>query len=182
MTLPPTMRAEDGARFQFLRERKLPYKKVGRSLRLSEHDVDARFGQRPTNIGVHLGEASDELVDVDLDCAEACDIAPTILPSTNSVFGRRSSQHRTIFIVARSTPSVSKIRRREKCWWKFDRRDTRRFFQAASTPLEKPSNGMRMGRSRKSNPLHCYGRRANLPPQVFSLDIFPRKVGGTMRN
>ncbi len=48
-----------------------------------------RNGQN-SNIGVILGQPSHGLVDVDLDCAEAVDIAPRFLPETNAVFGRAS--------------------------------------------------------------------------------------------
>ena len=59
-------------------------------LRITQKQVDAHFGTDPLNIGILLGEASGDLVDVDLDCSEACAIAAYFLPPTNSVFGRRS--------------------------------------------------------------------------------------------
>ncbi len=40
------------------------------------------------NIGVLLGEPSGNLVDVDLDCDEAVDLAPEFLPPTDAVSGR----------------------------------------------------------------------------------------------
>jgi P4 family phage/plasmid primase-like protien len=72
------------------RREKRPAQKGWPDLRIPEHDVVGHFSQLPTNIGVLLGEASCELVDVDLDCPESCDLASAILPSTNSVFGRQS--------------------------------------------------------------------------------------------
>jgi len=42
------------------------------------------------NIGVRLGGDSGGLVDVDLDCAEALELADTYLPVTRAVFGRPS--------------------------------------------------------------------------------------------
>lgn len=42
------------------------------------------------NVGVLLGAASGNLVDVDLDCPEALALAPRILPPTGFVFGRKS--------------------------------------------------------------------------------------------
>lgn len=71
-------------------KRKCPVLKGWTGLRLTVGDVASHFERNPMNIGVLLGEASCELVDVDLDCPEACDIAPAILPGTNSVFGRQS--------------------------------------------------------------------------------------------
>jgi putative DNA primase/helicase len=43
-----------------------------------------------SNIGVLLGEASDGLIDVDLDCNEALALASTYLPDTDLVHGRSS--------------------------------------------------------------------------------------------
>jgi primase-like protein/bifunctional DNA primase/polymerase-like protein len=45
---------------------------------------------RNNNVGVILGSWSNGLVDVDLDCAEAVELADRYLPVTNSVFGRAS--------------------------------------------------------------------------------------------
>jgi putative DNA primase/helicase len=71
-------------------QRKGPIRKGWTELRLNVEDVDTYFDSEAMNVGVLLGEASCELVDVDLDCHEACQLASAILPSTNSVFGRSS--------------------------------------------------------------------------------------------
>jgi hypothetical protein len=42
------------------------------------------------NVGVQMGECSDSLVDVDLDCLEARKLAAHLLPPTKSIFGRKS--------------------------------------------------------------------------------------------
>lgn len=51
------------------------------------------------NIGVLLGSASQGLVDIDLDCMEAVRLAPSVLPKTDSVFGRsgRPDSHRLYY-------------------------------------------------------------------------------------
>ena len=54
-------------------------------------DVDKDFGGTRSNIGIVLGAASDDLVDVDLDCDEAIALAPTFLPKTGKRFGRAST-------------------------------------------------------------------------------------------
>src|SRR4051794_25066687 len=59
-------------------------------LRLTEAELPGRFNGRPQNIGVLLGDPSDGLVDVDLDCPEAIAIAHLYLPPTQCIFGRRS--------------------------------------------------------------------------------------------
>jgi len=59
-------------------------------LRLSAAELPAYFNGQPQNIGVLLGEASGQLVDVDLDCAEAVTLAPLFLPQTGATFGRAS--------------------------------------------------------------------------------------------
>jgi hypothetical protein len=42
------------------------------------------------NIGILLGEKSNGLADVDLDCPEAVALAPLMLPPTGAIFGRKS--------------------------------------------------------------------------------------------
>lgn len=58
-------------------------------LRITEADLPKYFADGQ-NIGVILGEASGDLVDVDLDSAEGITLAPSFLPETESTFGRRS--------------------------------------------------------------------------------------------
>jgi hypothetical protein len=50
----------------------------------------AAFARHPGNLGVQLGQASGGLVDVDLDCQEAVELAPQHLPFTPARFGRAS--------------------------------------------------------------------------------------------
>jgi hypothetical protein len=57
------------------------------NLRITEADAPRYFNGK-CNIGINLGEASGGLTDLDLDCPEALDIAPKVLPRTDSIFGR----------------------------------------------------------------------------------------------
>lgn len=70
--------------------KKRPMIKGWTQLRMPPHEVDGHFPSDPMNIGILLGEASSHLVDVDLDCSEACRVAPLLLPKTNAIFGRSS--------------------------------------------------------------------------------------------
>lgn len=47
---------------------------------------------KPMNVGILLGTPSGNLIDVDLDCAEARDLADLLLPDTGWVFGRESAR------------------------------------------------------------------------------------------
>src|ERR1044072_7890297 len=58
----------------------------------TDAELSARFNSHPQNIGVRLGQPSRDLVDVDLDCAEAVAIAPFLLPTTGAIFGRPSTR------------------------------------------------------------------------------------------
>jgi Bifunctional DNA primase/polymerase, N-terminal/Primase C terminal 2 (PriCT-2) len=58
-------------------------------LTISVGDLARYFGTR-ANIGIRLGSASGDLVDVDLDCPEALAIAHLYLPGTQAMFGRQS--------------------------------------------------------------------------------------------
>ena len=66
------------------------------SLRIGLDDVGDHFGDGPANVGVMLGEPSGWLVDVDLDCDEAVELADEMLPPTGAVSGRegRERSHR----------------------------------------------------------------------------------------
>ena len=50
------------------------------------------FNGSAINVGVQLGNKSNGLTDVDLDCAEAVIIGGMMLPKTSAVFGRKSKQ------------------------------------------------------------------------------------------
>lgn len=58
--------------------------RFGSSSQLEEHFTDS-------NVGLILGAASNGLVDVDLDCAEARQLAPVLLPHTEMRHGRQSA-------------------------------------------------------------------------------------------
>ena len=75
----------------------VPYRQKGPllkgwdQLRLTEQTAPQYFNGGPLNIGVILGPASDHLADVDLDCDEAIEIAPQLLPATIR-FGRTTAR------------------------------------------------------------------------------------------
>lgn len=60
-------------------------------LRVSLDQLDNYFDASPGNIGVLLGEPSNGLVDIDLDCSEAVRLAPRFLPDTCR-FGREGKR------------------------------------------------------------------------------------------
>ena len=64
-----------------------PTDKGWQNQRFTEADLPVHF-DRPGNIGIILGEASGGLVDVDLDCPEALELADQLLPPTDAVTGR----------------------------------------------------------------------------------------------
>ncbi len=73
----------------------IPFKRKGAAIDawgkmdLTEADLPTYFDQ-PANIGLILGEPSGWLVDVDLDCPEAIELAEQYLPPTPAVTGRPS--------------------------------------------------------------------------------------------
>ncbi|MFK7882887.1 MAG: phage/plasmid primase, P4 family [Phycisphaerales bacterium] len=68
---------------------KSPFMKDWQHLRLTEHELPQWFGGT-NNLGLILGELSGWLVDVDLDCDEAVELAEQFLPSTPAITGRPS--------------------------------------------------------------------------------------------
>jgi antirestriction protein ArdC len=69
---------------------KAPAKRNWQDLRMTETTAPHAF-HRAGNIGLLLGEPSGHLVDVDLDCQEARDLADRFLPPTDAITGRPSS-------------------------------------------------------------------------------------------
>jgi hypothetical protein len=69
-------------------------------VKIDATNVAQYFNGRPQNIGVQLGSASSNLVDVDLDCPEALALGPHLLPQTNAIFGRPSTPaaHRLYYV------------------------------------------------------------------------------------
>jgi len=71
----------------------IPYKQKGavikgwEQLRLTDEELPQYFDQ-PANIGIAVGEPSHWLVDVDLDCPEAIELADQFLPPTPTMTGR----------------------------------------------------------------------------------------------
>jgi len=61
------------------------------SLRLYEDQIPTYFDMEQMNLGLILGEASNGLVDIDLDCQETRMLAGSYLPKTGQVWGRESS-------------------------------------------------------------------------------------------
>src|SRR4051794_41109677 len=69
---------------------KNPGYKAWEQSRFTESDLPHHFNGRPQNVGILLGEPSDGVIDIDLDCAQAIALAPGILPATGARFGRAS--------------------------------------------------------------------------------------------
>ena len=57
-------------------------------LRINATSTPQYFNGSPQNVGVLLGDASNGLIDVDLDCPEALALAADYLPPTGALFGR----------------------------------------------------------------------------------------------
>ena len=59
------------------------------NLRITDLDAPHYFKGEP-NVGIILGAASNGLTDLDLDCAEAIELATIFMPPTHAIFGRAS--------------------------------------------------------------------------------------------
>lgn len=68
-----------------------PNRRAWQKLRIGLDEVDRHFDDAPQNIGLLTGEASDWVVDVDLDSPETRAISPRFLPPTDARFGRAST-------------------------------------------------------------------------------------------
>jgi len=88
---------------------KCPVLKNWQHLRLREQEVAWVF-HNAGNLGLSLGEPSGNLVDVDLDCAEARELADRFLPPTAGVTGRPGSPRSHRWYIC---PDLQTARRRD---------------------------------------------------------------------
>jgi hypothetical protein len=83
-----------------------PKDKGWQELRLTEETLEQHFPSgNPVNVGLLLGEPSGGLVDVDLDCEEAVDVAPLLLPPTDMIHGRMSRPRSHYWFVVEEPPA-----------------------------------------------------------------------------
>lgn len=98
-TMPPVLRAAEELRAEGRQVIPLPHAqkksppKGWRELKLTEDGLREHFAvPRPWNLAVGLGRLSGWLVDVDLDCEEAIEVAEILLPATKRIFGRPGAE------------------------------------------------------------------------------------------
>lgn len=70
-------------------KKKAPYGKDWQKQRIKKSEIQDYF-DADDNIGILWGKPSHWLVDVDLDCNEAVTLAPSFLPETDSLYGRKT--------------------------------------------------------------------------------------------
>lgn len=76
---------------------------------ITKDDITQKFSHPDANIGLVLGDSSNRLIDVDLDCEEARLLAPDILPTTGAVFGRNSALSSHYLYVSKSIKKTQKF-------------------------------------------------------------------------
>ena len=74
-------------------------------LQVTEETAPEHFNGELQNVGIILGTASGDLVDVDLDCPEAAALASSFLPPTELAFGR-PSKRRSHLLYTSAVPKV----------------------------------------------------------------------------
>jgi hypothetical protein len=84
-----------------------PYKNSWQNLRMTANEVDESF-KTSDNVGIHTGQPSKGLVDVDLDCPEAIELADEFLPRTERISGRQSSPRSHRWYYADPIPEYKK--------------------------------------------------------------------------
>jgi hypothetical protein len=72
------------------RQSKKPFELAWQKRRVTRESAPKIFNGGDINVGVQMGEFSDGLTDVDLDCKEALLAGPLLLPKSNNIFGRKS--------------------------------------------------------------------------------------------
>ena len=71
---------------------KSPKQKKWQQLVVTPKNVVEHFNKPGLNCGIQMGPVSGHLADVDLDCAEALELANYFLPPTGSMYGRASKR------------------------------------------------------------------------------------------
>jgi hypothetical protein len=89
-------------------KKKAPVIKSWQKLYLANSDLPEHFDD-DSNIGVLLGEPSGGLLDVDLDCDEAILLAPSFLPKTRKVHGRKSKRASHYWYHVETSPKPDKF-------------------------------------------------------------------------
>jgi len=79
------------------------------NLQITLDNLDHHFSGGQMNIGVVLGQASGNLIDVDVDDDLALKLAPRLLPPTNCIFGRKSRPRSHWLYYAQPIQGTSKL-------------------------------------------------------------------------
>jgi hypothetical protein len=87
---------------------KKPSMKDWQRLRLEIGELDDHFDE-PKNVGVLLGKPSRHLIDVDLDCSEAIELAEHFLPRTKRIHGRKSKMASHYWYYAKFRKGIEKF-------------------------------------------------------------------------
>src|SRR5262249_49910161 len=85
--------------------------------RIDLSNVHQYFNSERQNIGVQLGPASNNLLDLDLDCAESLVIAPFFVPKTSAIFGRKTKRfsHRLYYTDLADTIDKARLEFTDPC-------------------------------------------------------------------
>lgn len=81
---------------------------------ITESNIAAHFNGTRTNVGVQLGRNSKGLTDIDLDCDEAIELAPSFLPKTPAYFGRKSKPTSHLLYIIDDAPAEAVLKLSDK--------------------------------------------------------------------
>jgi len=87
---------------------KSPRKKRWQKLLVTSEDVPKHF-ESGDNVGLLLGKASGDLIDIDVDAPEAVDLDSEFLPPTDRVHGRRGKPLSHWWYLGRPSPAPLKL-------------------------------------------------------------------------
>jgi hypothetical protein len=85
-----------------------PRLKGWQKLRLDQSEISEYFDARD-NIGILLGQPSEDLADIDIDCHQAIFLAPHFLPKTRRVHGRKSKPNSHYWFHVTPVPTPQKF-------------------------------------------------------------------------
>jgi hypothetical protein len=95
-------------------KKKNPIGDEWQKLIITESNIADHFNGARMNVGVQLGPNSKGLCDVDLDCAEAIQLAPHFLPKTPAMFGRKSKPISHLLYTIDNAPAQATLKLADK--------------------------------------------------------------------
>jgi hypothetical protein len=151
---------------------KSPRLKGWHTVEINEANLQRYFDRADLNVGAQMGPVSGGLADVDLDCGEAVLLAPSLLPPTQSVYGRRGKS-RSHYLYRVADPEDGAVR-------KYAAEDNKNVVELRIGGGGKGAQSIMPGSVHTSGETYCWdvdGEPAAVPCAVLKAAVIKIAVG-----